>query len=93
MMQSGVEAHVENPKKVADKKKEEDSLEMAQTMQQQMLYMMPLMTVVISVNFQSGLILYWIVSTVFSIVQQYYFSGWGGVKPFLIKLRLLNNKK
>jgi len=92
MMQSGVESHVEAPKQKDEKKKEEDNLEMAQTMQQQMLYMMPLMTLVISFNFETGLVLYWVVSTLFSIVQQYYFSGWGGVKPFLIKLRLLNNK-
>ncbi len=88
MMQSGAESHVENPKKEVDKKKEEDNLEMAATMQQQMLYMMPLMTVVISVNFQSGLILYWIVSTIFSIAQQYYFSGWGGVTKIINKLNI-----
>lgn len=85
MLQPGVESHVHNPKKLDEKKKEEDNLEMAQTMQQQMLYMMPLMTVVISINFQSGLILYWVISTVFSIVQQYYFSGWGGLNKFFPK--------
>ena len=51
--------------------------------------MMPIMTVVISLNFQSGLILYWVVSTIFSIVQQYYFSGLGGLKPILLKLRII----
>ena len=89
MMQSGVESHVQNPPQKEDKKKEEDSLEMAQTMQQQMLYMMPIMTAVISINFQSGLVLYWVVSTVFSIVQQYYFSGLGGLRPFLAKVKII----
>lgn len=93
MMQSGLESHVHNPKKNEDKKKEEDSLEMAQSMQQQMLFMMPIMTVVVSVNFQSGLILYWVVSTIFSIVQQYYFSGWGGLKFYLNKFVLKNNNQ
>ena len=93
MMQSGIESHVEAPKNKDSKKKEEDNLEMAQSMQQQMLYMMPLMTVVISLNFQSGLILYWIVSTLFSIAQQYYFSGLGGVKPFINKIALKISKK
>ena len=79
MLQSGVESHVHNPKSATEKKKEEDSLEMAQTMQQQMLYMMPIMTTVVSINFQSGLVLYWVFSTIFSIVQQYYFSGLGGL--------------
>ena len=86
MMQSGVESHVENPNNPKDKQKEEDSLEMAQTMQQQMLYMMPLMSIVVSLNFQSGLVLYWVVSTLFSIGQQYYFSGWGGLKTYYNKL-------
>ena len=89
MMTSGLETHVQNPKQKDEKKKEENSLEMAQTMQTQMVYMMPLMTVIISLNFQSGLILYWVISTVFSIVQQYYFSGWGGVIPFLRKVRII----
>lgn len=89
MMQAGTESHVVNPKKKEEKKKEEDNLEMAASMQQQMLYMMPIMTVVISLNFQSGLILYWVVSTLFSIVQQYYFSGLGGLKPVLLKLRII----
>ena len=87
MMQSGVVSEVKNPKKVEDKKKEENSLEMATSMQQQMVYMMPLMTVIISLNFQSGLVLYWVISTVFSLVQQYLFSGWGGLIPAFVKVR------
>lgn len=89
MMQAGVESHVQNPSKKSEKKKEEDSLEMAASMQQQMLYMMPVMTVVISLKFQSALVLYWVVSTIFSIIQQYYFSGLGGLKPVLLKLRVI----
>ncbi|KKT34786.1 MAG: Membrane protein insertase YidC [Candidatus Collierbacteria bacterium GW2011_GWF1_44_12] len=93
MMQSGIESHVKNPKSGTEKKKEEDSLEMAASMQTQMVYMMPIMTSVISINFQSGLVLYWVISTLFSIVQQYYFSGWGGLKPFLVKLKIIKVNK
>jgi len=89
MMQSGIESHVHNPKKKDEKKKEENNLEMASSMQKQMIYMMPLMTVIISLNFQSGLVLYWVISTVFSLVQQYFFSGWGGLIPFYNKARVL----
>ncbi|HOX96378.1 MAG TPA: YidC/Oxa1 family membrane protein insertase [Candidatus Woesebacteria bacterium] len=89
MMQSGVLSEVKNPKKKEEKKKEENNLEMASSMQQQMVYMMPLMTVIISLNFQSGLVLYWVLSTVFSIVQQYFFSGWGGLIPAISKVRSL----
>ncbi|MFZ3068937.1 MAG: YidC/Oxa1 family membrane protein insertase [Microgenomates group bacterium] len=89
MMQSGIESHVHNPKKKDEKKKEENNLEMASSMQKQMIYMMPLMTVIISLNFQSGLVLYWVISTVFSLVQQYFFSGWGGLIPAYNKVRAL----
>lgn len=92
MMQSGVVSEVKNPKKKDDKKKEENSLEMATSMQQQMVYMMPLMTVIISLNFQSGLVLYWVLSTIFSLVQQYFFSGWGGLIPALNKAKLFINR-
>ncbi|HSV94839.1 MAG TPA: YidC/Oxa1 family membrane protein insertase [Spirochaetia bacterium] len=87
MMQSGIISEVKNPKRKEDKKKEENRLEMASSMQQQMTYMMPLMTVVISLNFQSGLVLYWVVSTIFSLVHQYFFSGWGGLIPAINKVR------
>ena len=89
MMQSGIVSEIKNPKKKEEKKKEENSLEMASTMQKQMLYMMPLMTVIISLSFQSGLVLYWVISTVFSLIQQYFFSGWGGLIPAIAKARTL----
>jgi YidC/Oxa1 family membrane protein insertase len=62
----------------AANKKEEDVAEMAASMQQQMIFMMPLMTVFIGLRLPSGLALYWIIGTLFSIVMQYFVSGWGG---------------
>ena len=41
-------------------------------MGKQMLYMFPIISVVISMSLPSGLALYWIVTTLFSIGQQYY---------------------
>ena len=61
---------------------EEDTAQMAATMQKQMLFMMPFMTGMIAWTLPAGLGLYWIVSTVFSIVQQVYISGWGGIKIY-----------
>ena len=78
-MQSGIETHVKAPKNKKEHQKEEDSLEMAQSIQQNMLYMMPLMTVVIATRFPSGLALYWVITTVFSFVQQLHISGPGGL--------------
>lgn len=88
MMTSGLESHVKAPKNKDEKKKEEDSMEMAQSMQQQMLYLMPAMTVIIALKFPSGLALYWVVTTLFSLVQQYIVSGLGGLKPVLVKLHI-----
>ena len=63
-------------------KQEEDMAEMAMAMQKQMLFFMPIMTVFIAWRFQSGLALYWVTTTLFSIAQQYYISGWGGLVSY-----------
>jgi YidC/Oxa1 family membrane protein insertase len=60
-------------------KKEENMADMAASMQQQMLFIMPVMTGFIALTFPSGLALYWVATTVFSIVQQWYVSGPGGL--------------
>lgn len=60
-------------------KKEEDFAEMAQSMQKQMIFIMPLFTGVIAATFPSGLALYWVATTAYSLVQQYFISGPGGL--------------
>lgn len=79
MMRTGLEQDVENPKDKKAKQEEEDSLEMAQSIQQQMVYLMPIMTVVIASRFPSGLALYWVATTLFSFGQQLTVSGPGGL--------------
>lgn len=85
-------------KKQEENKKEEDVAEMAAAMQKQMLFIMPVMTGFIAINFPSGLALYWVASTVLSVVQQYFVTGWGGVTLYLqrarnfIKLKSLSNQ-
>lgn len=74
-----------NSKKPAvqeENKKEEDFAEMAQSMQKQMIVFMPIMTAFIAWRFQSGLALYWVATTLFSIGQQYFVSGWGGITSY-----------
>lgn len=66
-----------------DDKQAEDMSQMAESMQQQMLYIMPIMTVVIALKFPAGLGVYWIVTTVISVVQQYTISGLGGLGRFI----------
>src|SRR6266849_1490941 len=59
-----------------------------QRMFQSMAYTFPLMTVVLGAQFPSGLTLYWIATTLFQIVQQYFVSGWGQLPKYL---KFLNN--
>jgi YidC/Oxa1 family membrane protein insertase len=59
----------------------------AQRMTQSMAYTFPLMTVVIGAQFPAGLTVYWIATTVFQIVQQYFVSGWGQLPKYLPFLR------
>lgn len=72
-----------------DDQKAEDMTEMAQAMQSQMIFIMPAFTFFLALRFPSGLALYWVVTTFFSLVQQYFVSGLGGLKPYLKKLGLV----
>ncbi|HRZ94965.1 MAG TPA: YidC/Oxa1 family membrane protein insertase [Candidatus Moranbacteria bacterium] len=50
--------------------KKADNQDFSQIMTQQMLYLGPLLTLFIGIKFPAGLALYWLVSTVFAIIQQ-----------------------
>ena len=52
-----------------------------QTQSRMMLWMMPLMFAFLSLQFPSGLALYWVVSNIITIVIQYYMTGWGALVP------------
>jgi YidC/Oxa1 family membrane protein insertase len=69
-------------------KKEEDTAEMAAMMQKQMLFMMPFMSGFIAWSLPAGLGFYWIISTLFSIGQQFFISGPGGLKVYAHRLKL-----
>jgi YidC/Oxa1 family membrane protein insertase len=58
------------PKKLAGAPKSSDEF-MAQAMSRNMLYFLPIFTVVISWSLPSGLALYWLVTTIFTVAQQY----------------------
>ncbi len=69
-------------------KTEEKADDMATAMQSQMLYLFPLMTLLIGFTFPSGLILYWFVFSLFTMVQQYLVAGPGGIESWLKKLKI-----
>lgn len=48
------------------------STDPAQAMQKQMMYLFPLLTLYVAGRFPAGVALYWVITTAFSIVQQYY---------------------
>jgi YidC/Oxa1 family membrane protein insertase len=69
-------------------KKEEDVASMAGTMQKQMMFMMPIMSGFIALTLPQGVGLYWVVSTIFGIIQQFLISGPGGLKIYYERLKL-----
>ncbi len=83
----------EPAKRKVKTKDKEDLGEMAQSMQQQMVFLMPLMTVIFALQFPSGLALYWFISTAFSLVQQVAVAGPGGLKNYWRKLQTLFLKR
>ncbi len=78
-------------KKVAEKTTESTDDTMVEA-QKQMSYLFPLMTLFIGFQFPAGLVLYWTVFSIFSSIQQYGISGWGGLTPWLVKLNLLKSR-
>lgn len=53
----------------------------AQSQARMMLWMMPLIFAFFSLNFPSGLALYWVTTSVVRIALQYFVTGWGGLLP------------
>jgi YidC/Oxa1 family membrane protein insertase len=76
--------------KISDKvvkQTSEKTDDLVQAMQKQNLYVMPLMFFVFGLTLPSGVMLYILISTLFQIGQTYYFSGWGGLKSWIVKLK------
>lgn len=73
-------------KRPGTKAQKEDVAEMATTMQQQMVFLMPIMTVIFSLQFPAGLALYWVITTAFSLVQQLVVSGPGALPRYAKKV-------
>ena len=58
-----------------------------QAMQKQNLYVMPVMFFIFGLKLPAGVMLYILISTVYQVAQTYFFSGWGGLKPWINKLK------
>lgn len=73
-------------KRPGSKEEKQDVAEMAGAMQSQMVFLMPVMTVIFSLQFPSGLALYWVITTLFSLVQQLLVSGPGSLPKYAAKI-------
>ena len=62
-----------------------------QKMMQNMAYYFPLITVFIAWSLPAGLAIYWVTTTIFQIVQQYFVTGWGQLPRFVPFLRTLSS--
>jgi YidC/Oxa1 family membrane protein insertase len=56
-------------------------------MMQSMVYYFPIITVVIAWQLPAGLAVYWVTTTLFQIVQQYFVTGWGQLTRWVPLLR------
>ena len=54
-----------------------------QAMMNTMMNFMPLMVVVFGWTFASGPVIYWVTQSVFSVVQQWFITGWGSMKDWI----------
>jgi YidC/Oxa1 family membrane protein insertase len=63
------------------------NVDQQQRMMQSMAYYFPVITVVIAWNLPAGLAVYWVTTTLFQIVQQYFVTGWGQLARWLPFLR------
>jgi YidC/Oxa1 family membrane protein insertase len=55
--------------------------------QKQNLFMMPIMFFIFGLTLPSGVMLYIMTTTLFQIIQTYLSSGWGGLKPWISKVK------
>ena len=74
------------------KKTETKTDDFSSAMQMQATYMFPLMTLLIGFSFPSGLVLYWMLFSLLSMVQQYLVGGWGGLASYAAKLKVKSKK-
>ena len=80
-----MQPYVEQGEKLAQKTPDKSD-DLAYNMQNQMLYLMPVMTVLFTFKLPSVIPLYLLVTTIFSVAQQYFVSGWGGMRPLINKI-------
>jgi len=77
---------INKAEKLADKTPQKSD-DMMYNMQEQMLYMFPVMMLIFGFSLPSGVMLNIFVSTVFTLVQSYFVMGWGGLTTLVQRLK------
>jgi len=54
-----------------------------QAVMNQMMNFMPLMVIIFGWSFASGPVIYWATQSVYSVIQQWFITGWGSLKDWL----------
>jgi len=88
MLPVPIKVNKEDKKPEVEKK--QDMASALTNAQSQMVFLSPLLIAYAGTTFPAGLALYWVVTTVLAIVQQYQATKLGGLKPWLKKLRLVS---
>lgn len=60
--------------------------------QKYMVIMLPIITLLVGLNFAAGLALYWFVFSLLQTWQQYRVLGWGGLTPWINKIKSSTKK-
>ena len=75
--------------KPKEREQKEDVADAMASMQGQLVFLSPLLIAYAGTTFPAGLALYWVVTTLLAIIQQYLTSGLGGLRGWLKKLKLI----
>lgn len=63
------------------------------SVQEQTLYLFPIMMLFFGFSLPSGVMLNILISTIFTIIQTYFVMGWGGLTPYVQRLNKLKIKR
>jgi YidC/Oxa1 family membrane protein insertase len=74
----------QQPKSTGKENKEPD---FQTVFQKQIIYIIPFTIGFAAFNFPVGLSLYWNTFSIFAMIQQYTLNGWGGLEPYIAKIK------
>ncbi|MBN1162898.1 membrane protein insertase YidC [Patescibacteria group bacterium] len=83
--------YVEEEEKKAEKTPSEMD-DMAASIQKQNIFMTPIMFLIFGMTLPSGVMIYIVVSTLAQLAQSYHYTGWGGLTPWIKRLKFGNVK-